>query len=141
MTEHKNVFVFWAEDDPDDYMFLQRAINKTQTPIELFVLPDGELALTYLKKKEPYTDARTPDIILLDLNLPKMDGRQLQRAIKADPTLSKIPLVVLTTSTSNWDIKSVYSDGADYYIKKPSDLNGFNHILDILLKLSNRLEK
>jgi DNA-binding response OmpR family regulator len=95
----------------------------------LNVARDGEEALLYLHKKGKYKDVTTPDIILLDLNLPKKDGREVLSEIKTDSTLRCIPVIVLTTSSSEEDVTNMYDRYANCYITKPVDFNQFMNVI------------
>jgi chemotaxis family two-component system response regulator Rcp1 len=90
---------------------------------------DGEEAIHYLKKVGNYKDAQTPDLILLDLNLPKKDGREVLAEIKEDPMLKCIPVIILTTSSAQQDIANTYSHHANCYIMKPVDFNQFMNVI------------
>lgn len=118
-----------VEDSDDDYEVMMDAFTEDSNIINPIVrCEDGRQALNYLFRREPYTDAEKwpqPGIVLLDLNLPGVDGRQVLRRIKAEPALRKIPVIVLTTSDDIKDIEECYALGANTYVKKPVDLSGF----------------
>jgi two-component system response regulator len=97
--------------------------------VHLNVVDDGVEAMKYLRKEPPYADARRPDLMILDLNLPKKDGREVLRDIKNDETLRCIPVVVLTTSQDEWDIQRCYELGANCWITKPIGLQEFVKIV------------
>lgn len=99
-------------------------------PHDLSVTPDGEAAMFFLKKQEPYAQAPRPDIVLLDLNLPKKSGFSVLEEVKADPTLRRIPVIVLTTSSYEEDITKSYDRHANCYITKPIDMREFVHIVN-----------
>ncbi|HMQ60815.1 MAG TPA: response regulator [Flavilitoribacter sp.] len=125
----KSFLLLLIEDNPGDVRLTQEAFKEIKQNISLEVVMDGVDALRYLRKEEPFTDKILPDLILLDLNLPKMDGREVIREIKADPYLRQIPIVVLTTSNARQDIINSYSLYANCFINKPVDFDQFFTII------------
>jgi chemotaxis family two-component system response regulator Rcp1 len=121
--------ILLVEDNLGDARLTLEAFKEGKVINNLTVMRDGVEALAYLRRQSPYTGAPTPDLILLDLNLPKMDGRQLLAEIKGDPRLVMIPVVVLTTSASQDDITRAYSHHANCYITKPVDLDQFLRVI------------
>jgi CheY-like chemotaxis protein len=117
--------VLLVEDDPGDVLMTQEAFEEHKVRNKLNVVSDGEEALSYLRREGPHADAPRPDLILLDLNLPRVDGRQVLQAIKEDPDLRRIPVVVLTTSQADEDILRSYSLHANAYVTKPVDFDSF----------------
>ena len=117
--------VLLVEDDPGDELITREAFQYNKIKNKLHVAHDGEQGLDFLYKRGAYADAPTPDLILLDLNLPKYDGRQLLEKIKTDPDLNHIPIVVLTTSAAEEDILRSYKLHANAYVTKPVDLDQF----------------
>ncbi|MDG6104747.1 response regulator [Dactylosporangium aurantiacum] len=117
--------VLLVEDDPGDVLMTQEAFEEHKVRNKLNVVQDGEEALAYLRREGPHADAARPDLILLDLNLPRVDGRQVLQAIKEDPELRRIPVVVLTTSQADEDILRSYSLHANAYVTKPVDFDSF----------------
>ncbi|MFI1567121.1 response regulator [Streptomyces sp. NPDC020490] len=117
--------VLLVEDDPGDELMTREAFEDNKIGNTLHVVRDGEEALDFLYRRGEYTDGPTPDLILLDLNLPKYDGRQVLEHIKSDPDLSHIPVVVLTTSAAEEDILRSYKLHANAYVTKPVDLDQF----------------
>ncbi|MEV4131519.1 response regulator [Dactylosporangium sp. NPDC049742] len=117
--------VLLVEDDPGDVLMTQEAFEEHKVRNKLNVVQDGEEALAYLRREGPHADAPRPDLILLDLNLPRVDGRQVLQAIKEDPDLRRIPVVVLTTSQADEDILRSYSLHANAYVTKPVDFDSF----------------
>ncbi len=117
--------ILLVEDDPGDELITREAFDHNKLKNRLHVARDGEQGLEYLYRRGPYRDAPRPDLILLDLNLPKYDGRQLLQKIKSDPDLSRIPVVVLTTSSAEEDILRSYELHANAYVTKPVDLDQF----------------
>jgi CheY-like chemotaxis protein len=129
MTESKGsaapIDVLLVEDSVGDVRLTREAFKDAKVHINLHVAADGAEAMAFLKREGPHTDAPRPDLILLDLNLPKKDGRQVLKEIKESPTLGIIPVVILTTSASEADILRTYQLHANCYITKPVDLDGF----------------
>lgn len=117
--------ILLVEDDPGDELITREAFDHNKLKNRLHVARDGEQGLEYLYRRGPYRDAPRPDLILLDLNLPKYDGRQLLQKIKSDPDLARIPVVVLTTSSADEDILRSYQLHANAYVTKPVDLDQF----------------
>ena len=117
--------ILLVEDDPGDELITREAFEHNKLQNRLHVARDGEESLNYLYQRGPYQDAPRPDLILLDLNLPKYDGRHLLEKIKSDPDLSRIPVIVLTTSSAEEDILRSYKLHANAYVTKPVDLDQF----------------
>ncbi|MET9030818.1 response regulator [Nocardia sp. NPDC004168] len=117
--------ILLVEDDPGDELMTREAFEDNKIGNTLHVARDGEEALEFLYRQGRHADAPRPDLILLDLNLPKYDGRQVLEKIKADPDLSHIPVVVLTTSAAEEDILRSYRLHANAYVTKPVDLDQF----------------
>ncbi|MEU4837132.1 response regulator [Nocardia testacea] len=117
--------ILLVEDDPGDELMTREAFEDNKIGNTLHVAHDGQEALDFLYRAEPFADAPRPDLILLDLNLPKYDGRQVLEKIKADPDLAHIPVVVLTTSAAEEDILRSYKLHANAYVTKPVDLDQF----------------
>ena len=117
--------VLLVEDNPGDVRLTKEALKEGKLLNQLTVVSDGVEALSFLRKEGIYADALQPELILLDLNLPKKDGREVLAEIKADPNLRRIPVVVLTTSSSEEDILKIYDLHANCYITKPVDLEQF----------------
>jgi len=121
--------ILLVEDDPGDVDLTRECLDEAKVAVILNVVEDGMRALAYLRREGVYGQARRPDLILLDLNLPKMDGREVLAEIKGDEQLKKIPVVVLTTSDYEEDISQSYSLGANCYVTKPVGLEEFAHIV------------
>jgi CheY-like chemotaxis protein len=124
--------VLLIEDSPADARLTQEAFRDGKLRNNLTVVTDGACALEYLHRQGPYANATRPDLILLDLNLPKVDGREVLRRIKADASLRSIPVVVLTTSEADEDVAKAYDYHANCYIRKPVDLDRFLHIVSTI---------
>ena len=125
--------VLLVEDNPGDIRLTQEAFREANTTIKLHVASDGVEALAFLRRTGAHTAAPRPDLILLDLNLPKMDGRELLAHIKKDVSLSLIPTVILTTSNAQADIVKSYQLHANCYLTKPVLLEAF----EVLVKSIN----
>lgn len=124
--------VLLVEDNPGDVRLTQEAFKEAKISIKLDVTMDGAEAIKFLRKDGEYADAITPDLILLDLNLPKKDGREVLKEIKTDDKLKRIPVVVLTTSNAEQDIMKSYNLHVNCYINKPVD---FEKFFDIIQKI------
>ena len=125
----KLVPVLLVEDDPEDVEITQRAFEKARITNPLYVVRDGQEAMEFLRHTGRYADAGQdapkPGLILLDLNLPRLDGREVLKLIKEDADLHRIPIVVLTTSSEEADVLSCYDNGANTYISKPVEFDNF----------------
>ena len=119
------VEILLVEDNPADVRLTREALKEGKVRNRLNVVMDGEAALAYLRREGDYASAIRPDLILLDLNLPRKDGRQVLAEIKEDPVLRQIPVVVLTTSTAEKDILQTYNLHVNCYITKPVQLTEF----------------
>jgi len=124
--------VLLVEDSPSDARLTQEAFREGKIRNNLTLVTDGAEAIAYLKREGKYASATRPDLILLDLNLPKMDGREVLRRIKTDDHLKTIPVVVLTTSEAEQDIAKAYEYYANCYIPKPVDLTRFLKIITMI---------
>jgi two-component system, chemotaxis family, response regulator Rcp1 len=125
----KPITILLVEDNPGDADLAREALENSKFNNNLQVVDDGEKAMAYLHREGAYRDAPRPDLILLDLNLPKKDGRQVLAEIKVDPELMRIPVVILTTSRAEEDVLRTYNLHANCYITKPIDLNQFLHVV------------
>jgi CheY-like chemotaxis protein len=124
--------ILMVEDNPGDVRLTREAFKDGRVWNRLHVVEDGIAALDFLHRRAPYQDAPRPDVILLDLNLPRMDGREVLAAIKGDPSLRVIPVVVLTTSQAEEDVLRAYHLNANCYITKPVDLEQFIRIVQAI---------
>ena len=122
MKTTKSINLLIADDDPDDRMMTQAALEESYLLNNLYFVENGQELMDFLKRRGKYTDPATsprPDLILLDLNMPRKDGREALMEIKADPELRSIPIIVLTTSKSEQDILKSYDLGVNCFISKP----------------------
>lgn len=129
MTEARPIDVLLVEDDEGDVLMTREALTEGRVLNRMSVVRDGVEALDYLHRRGPFTDAVRPDLVLLDLNLPRKDGRQVLAEIKADPDLRRIPVVVLTTSEAEEDVLRSYDLHANAYVAKPVDFDCFVNIV------------
>ena len=123
------VEILLVEDDPGDVLITREAVEGSKVANNLNVVSNGEQALQYLRREAPYEDATRPGLILLDLNLPRLDGREVLAQIKQDPDLRRIPVVVLTTSSLDEDIVRSYDLHANAYVTKPVDFDQFMSVV------------
>jgi CheY-like chemotaxis protein len=137
MTEHgecQAVHVLLVEDDPGDVLMTREAFEHNKLRNVLHVVTDGEQALQFLRRTGDHADAPRPGLILLDLNLPRVDGLEVLAGIKADPELKVIPVVILTTSQAQEDVLRSYALHANAYVSKPVD---FEHFMEAIRQIDN----
>ena len=137
MENRKPVVILMADDDEDDREFALKALQENRLINELRFVEDGEELLDYLNRRGRYTDPKSsprPGLILLDLNMPRMDGREALRELKSNPALRQIPVVVLTTSKADKDIIRSYDLGANCCIAKPVTFEGLVEVMKVLNK-------
>ena len=130
----KVIDVLLVEDDPGDVLMTREAFEDNKVANRLHVVSDGAEALEFLRKEGAHDGAPTPDLVLLDLNLPRMDGRQVLEAVKGDATLRSIPIVVLTTSEAEEDVLRSYALHANAYVTKPVD---FERFIEVVRKIDD----
>jgi two-component system, chemotaxis family, response regulator Rcp1 len=126
------VRILLVEDNPGDARLTVEVFKYNKLPKVLDVVEDGDEALAFLRQEGKYADALRPDLILLDLNLPKKDGRQVLAAIKGDVNLRRIPVVVLTTTRDQEDIMKVYDLNANCFLTKPVDFEQFTKLVEAI---------
>jgi CheY-like chemotaxis protein len=129
LTQDRPIEILLVEDNPGDVRLTQEIFKEGKVRNRMNVAWNGEEALAYLRREGHFARAPRPDIILLDLNLPRKGGREVLAEIKADPTLRCIPVVILTTSQADQDISESYNQHANCYIVKPVDLDHFIHVV------------
>ena len=135
MSENQNsspIEILLVEDNPGDVFLTKKAFDKAKLTNNMHVAIDGEIALKMLRNEGEFSELPRPDIILLDLNLPKVSGREVLEEVKSDPDLRRIPVVILTSSKAEKDIVSTYDLHANSYIVKPVDLSKFSQIVESL---------
>jgi chemotaxis family two-component system response regulator Rcp1 len=128
----ETIDILLVEDNPGDVRLTREALKDAKVLNDVHVVQDGVEAMQFLHREGAYANKPTPDLILLDLNLPKKDGREVLAEIKQDPKLKRIPVVILTTSKADEDIIKSYNLHANAYITKPVDLNRFIEIIHTL---------
>lgn len=128
------VHILLVEDDPDDVVFVRRAFAKVWADCKLHVVNNGEAGLQFLRRQGEYSDAPTPDLILLDLNMPKKNGYEVLGDIKHDDVLKHIPVVVLTTSSDPDSIMKAYQMHANSFISKPVSAEQLNRIAELVIQ-------
>lgn len=134
-SSSKSVLILMADDDADDRLLAQEALQQVQLDHALEFVADGEELLDYLYRRGKYETlpaGRQPSLVLLDLNMPRKDGREALREIKAHPELRRIPVVVLTTSRADTDIAQVYQLGANSFISKPVTFDALVRVMRVL---------
>ena len=125
----KQFEILLVEDNPGDVRLIQEALNSSEFSSNLTVAVDGEEAMAVLRMEGEHADAPSPDLVLLDLNLPKKPGQEVLAEIKEDPQLKRIPVVVLTSSQAETDVLSSYNLQANSYVNKPVDVGQFNTVI------------
>ncbi|MFR9776858.1 response regulator [Micromonospora sp. MS34] len=123
------VRILVVDDDPGDVLMIEEALEDSDVEKVIDVVNDGQEAMEFLRREGRHTEAKRPDVILLDLNMPRMDGRQVLGEVKQDEDLRTIPIVVLTTSNADTDIVGSYTLQANAYVTKPIDLDDFNDVV------------
>jgi chemotaxis family two-component system response regulator Rcp1 len=126
------IHILMVEDDPADVRLTREALKNKIVLTTMDTVPDGVEAMAYLRKEDAYTDKPRPDLILLDLNMPRMDGREVLAELQKDPKLRKIPVIVLTTSEGEEDILAAYEMNANCYITKPVDWKQFVRVVEVI---------
>jgi CheY-like chemotaxis protein len=128
-TATRTLGVLLVEDDAGDVLIAREALRAGNLSARLDVVNDGVEAIAYLRKTDQFADATRPDLILLDLNLPRMSGYEVLAEVKADPSLRRIPVVVLSTSAAAGDVARSYDLHANVYVTKPVDFNEFADVI------------
>ncbi|OUC12883.1 MAG: response regulator [Alkalinema sp. CACIAM 70d] len=124
--------ILLVEDSPSDATLTIRNLEDNKLTNRVHWVEDGDSAMAYLRQEGEYSNRNRPDIILLDLNLPGMDGREVLEAVKSDPQLHTIPVVILTTSDNEADIQAAYQMNANCYITKPVDIHQFIQVMRLI---------
>jgi len=128
-VDRRAIDVLLVEDDPGDALMIRESFEHHEITHALHHVTDGVEALRFLRREDEFAGRPRPDLILLDLNLPRMDGREVLREVKGDPTLRAIPIIVLTTSEADEDILRSYELHANAYVTKPVDLDQFMEVI------------
>ena len=129
IDDNTAIHLLLVEDDPGDVLMTQEALASAKILHELHVVNDGESAVAFLQREGEHAGAPRPDLVFLDLNLPRMDGREVLALVKADESLRSIPVVVLTTSSAEEDVLRSYGLHANAYVTKPVDFQAFMHVV------------
>jgi two-component system response regulator len=136
--EGKPIEILLVEDNDLDVILVRDLLRRCRVSVQLTVAPNGEDALSYLRKEAYYSNPQDPDLILLDWNLPRKDGRQVLAEVKGDPELQRIPVTILSSSNADSDIQWAQKHGVDAYLLKPSDLAHYmilaRHVEDFWIK-------
>ncbi len=132
--EHRAINILLCEDNPGDVRLIREVFNETAARLELSVVMDGEEALDYFRCLDGHGKTEMPELIILDLNMPKKDGREVLREIKKNRKLKRIPVIVLTASEAEWDIDTCYELGANCVLTKPINLDQFADMLNTIEK-------
>ncbi len=151
MQERPTMKILLVEDDPGDVELTQQALSESQLALDLRVVSNGEDALAFLRQEGEYSSAPPPDLMILDLNLPGLDGQEVLAEIRSDEHLKLIPVVIFSTSSAPEDINNSYKLGANCYLQKPSDLeevpvivqyieNFWNNVVQLGQQFSNSFE-
>jgi len=125
----QEIHILLVDDNEGDVLLTREALEEARIISRISVAYDGIQALNFLRKEPPYRGEDSPDLILLDINLPRMDGTEVLSIIKSDPMLKRIPVIMLTTSSSEKDINTSYNNHANCYITKPVDLERFMDVV------------
>lgn len=126
--------ILLVDDDPGDVLMIQEALEASDATRDVNVVNDGDDALAYLRKLPPYTEAVRPDVMLLDLNMPRMSGHEVLAEVKADAELRSIPIVILTTSQAPADVRESYTLHANAYVTKPINLDD---LIDVVSRIND----
>ncbi|MBT8339479.1 MAG: response regulator [Desulfatitalea sp.] len=131
-THAKPICILMVDDDPADVRLTTEALKSKKVHMVMHTVSDGMEAMAYLRNEGEYARMPRPDLILLDLNMPRMDGRETLGAIKSDPLLKRIPVIILTTSEGEADILGAYDLNASCYITKPVDWHKFIRVVELI---------
>lgn len=129
MSAARSMKILLVEDDPGDVFLLREFLTELAFEVQLDVAENGLQAMAYLHRQAPYADAPRPDLVLLDLNMPKMDGRQVLKAIREDEAICYLPVLILTTSRADFDINTCYELGGNAYLQKPTGLDSMMELV------------
>jgi CheY-like chemotaxis protein len=132
--ERKKIHILLVEDNPGDIRLVREALNEYKVTHHLEVIVDGVKALNYLQRKKASLNGSLPDLILLDLNMPKKDGREVLKEIKQDVDLRPIPVIIFSSSKADEDIRGSYDHHANCYVCKPLDLDAFIEVVGLILR-------
>jgi CheY-like chemotaxis protein len=129
LSASKPIDILLIEDNPGDVRLVVESLKDSKIRNSMSVVEDGEAAMSFLRRQGEYAQVLRPDLILLDLNLPKKNGREVLAEFKSDPDLKRIPVVVITSSSDDQDILAAYNNSANCYVTKPVDLKRFKKVV------------
>lgn len=129
---HRLGSVLLAEDNESDVQLVRESLHQSKLALDVFNVQDGEQCLAFLRKEEPYSDAPTPDLVLLDLNMPVMDGREVLAELVRDERLNHLPVVIVSTSQHDREVLRLYKLRCSAYVVKPVDFNQFHRMIQEL---------
>lgn len=131
-VDQKPIEILLVEDNPGDVILVKEMLKRSRFTVHVGVARNGEEALTYLRRKEPFASAKVPDLVLLDLNLPRINGQEVLAEIRHEPAFHNIPVLILTSSRNDLDIQKAYQSEANFYLVKPMDLSEFPALMEYL---------
>jgi chemotaxis family two-component system response regulator Rcp1 len=129
LASHRPARVLLVEDNEADVRLTREALREAGEKVRLSAVGDGEQALAFLRRQEGFADAPRPDLVLLDLNLPRKNGLEVLDELRADPSLVSMPVIVLTSSAARQDVEACYAHGANAFVVKPQDLDAFMDLI------------
>jgi CheY-like chemotaxis protein len=129
LASHRPARVLLVEDNDADVRLTREALREAGETVRLSAVGDGEQAIAYLRREGGFTDAPRPDLVLLDLNLPRKNGLEVLDELRADPALAPIPVIVLTSSAAQTDVEAAYAHGANAFVVKPHELDAFMDLI------------
>lgn len=133
-TEEHYVNILLVEDNLGDARLVEEAVRESRGAHQVYLVQDGSAALVFLRRETPYTTVPQPDLILLDLNLPKKGGRDVLADVKADPVLRHIPIIILTSTQTDAEVRRSYEHGAAAYCVKPQDLDDYLSLVQTIIE-------
>ena len=131
-TSHRPARVLLVEDNEADVRLTREALREAGDDVRLSTVGDGEQALAYLRRDGGFSEAPRPDLVLLDLNLPRKNGLEVLEELRADPSLAQIPVIVLTSSAAQSDVEAAYAGGANAFVVKPHELDAFMDLINAI---------
>jgi CheY-like chemotaxis protein len=129
LASHRPARVLLVEDNDADVRLTREALREAGETVRLSAVGDGEQAMAFLRREDGFTDAPRPDLVLLDLNLPRKNGLEVLDELRADPSLAHIPVIVLTSSAARSDVEAAYAHGANAFVVKPHELDAFMDLI------------
>lgn len=129
LVAHRPARVLLVEDNEADVRLTREALREAGEEVRLSTVADGEQALAYLRRQDGFTEVPRPDLVLLDLNLPRKNGLEVLKELRADPALASIPVIMLTSSSARGDVDAAYAAGANAFVVKPHELDAFMDLI------------